>query len=155
MVISWTASRCTWSTCPEKVLISSTDKVYSIQTTRGSNIPFTGCFEDSKSYRGLVQEKSNDQWNWDYKWEESWFKDLISSFGTDWCWCFPKFPNTFMYEHRIGHEMDHLSCLLRKISSNYLKMRLKTFGKKYSEMVVHKNEPSLRHQLTKTILFHH
>ena len=46
---------------------------------------------------------------------------------------FPSF-RTHFYEHRIGHEMDHLSCLLRKISSNYLKMRLKTFGKKYSEI---------------------
>ena len=76
---------------------------------------------------------------------------VLEQIGVD---VFPSF-RTHFYEHRIGHEMDHLSCLLRKISSNYLKMRLKTFGKKYSEMVVHKNEPSLRHQLTKTILFHH
>ena len=76
---------------------------------------------------------------------------VLEQIGVD---VFPSF-RTHFYEHRIGHKMDHLSCLLRKISSNYLKMRLKTFGKKYSEMVVHKNEPSLRHQLTKTILFRH
>ena len=76
---------------------------------------------------------------------------VLEQIGVD---VFPSF-RTHFYEHRIGHEMDHLSCLLRKISSNYLKMRLKTFGKKYSEMLVHKNEPSLRHQLTKTILFRH
>ena len=60
---------------------------------------------------------------------------------------------THFFDHRVGGEMDHLSSLLRKISSRYLNMRLKTFGKMYSEMVVHRNEPSLRHQLTKTILF--
>ena len=60
---------------------------------------------------------------------------------------------THFFDHRVGGEMDHFSSLLRKISSRYLNMRLKTFGKRYSEMVVHRNEPSLRHQLTKTILF--
>ena len=57
------------------------------------------------------------------------------------------------FDHRVGGEMDHLSSLLRKISSRYLNMRPKIFGKRYSEMVVHRNEPSLRNQLTKTILF--
>ena len=61
--------------------------------------------------------------------------------------------STHFFEHRIGQEMDHLSSLIQKVSSCYLKMRLKTYGKRYSEMVVHKNKPSLRHQLTKTILF--
>ena len=64
-----------------------------------------------------------------------------------------KYHTTHFFDHRVGGEMDHLSSLLRKISSRCLNMRLKTFGRRYSEMVVHRNEPSLRHQLTKTILF--
>ena len=51
-------------------------------------------------------------------------------------------------------KMEHLSCLLRRISSSCLNMRLKSFGMRYSEMVAHRNELSLRHQLTKTIIFH-
>ena len=57
------------------------------------------------------------------------------------------------FEHTIGQETDHLSSLLRKVTSSYLSLRLKTYGKKYTEMVVHKNVPSMRHNLTKTILF--
>ena len=32
-------------------------------------------------------------------------------------------------------------------------MRLKTYAKKYTEVVAHGNQPSSRHELTKTVLF--
>ena len=57
------------------------------------------------------------------------------------------------FDHPIGQEMDHLSALLRQIISTYLSLRLKTYGGKYSEMIVHRNESSLQHELTKTIIF--
>ena len=34
--------------------------------------------------------------------------------------------------------MDHLFALLREVIRNYVSLRLKTYGKKYSEMIVHK-----------------
>ena len=59
----------------------------------------------------------------------------------------------YFLKNRKDQEMDHLSCLLEKVSSSLLNIRVKSYGKTYSEMVGDKNEPSLRHQLTKTILF--
>ena len=57
------------------------------------------------------------------------------------------------FEHALGTESDHLSALLRLITSKYVSLRLKTYGKRFTEMVTHKNVPSLRHTLTKAILF--
>ena len=59
------------------------------------------------------------------------------------------------FDHKIGQEQDHLSSLMRTIIQKYVSLRLKTYGKKYTEFTVHKNLPSLRHQLNKTILFRH
>ena len=42
---------------------------------------------------------------------------------------------------------------LRLVTEKYVLLRLKTYSKRFTEMVVHKNKPSLRHRLTKTILF--
>ena len=57
------------------------------------------------------------------------------------------------FEHALGTESDHLSALLRLITLKYVSLRLKTHGKRFTEMVTHKNVPSLRHTLTKAILF--
>ena len=57
------------------------------------------------------------------------------------------------FDHEIGQEMDHLSSLMRSVVQKYVKLRLKTYGKMFSEHIVHQNLPSLRHQLNKTILF--
>ena len=57
------------------------------------------------------------------------------------------------FDHEIGQEIDHLSSLMRMVIQKYVKMRLHTYGKKYTEFVVHHNLPSLRHHLNKTILF--
>ena len=58
------------------------------------------------------------------------------------------------FEHALSTESDHLSMLLRLITSKYVSLRLmETYGKRFTEMVTHKNVPSLRHTLTKTILF--
>ena len=57
------------------------------------------------------------------------------------------------FEHALATESDHLSALLRLITLKYVSLRLKTYGKRFTEMVAHKNVPSLRHTLTKAILF--
>ena len=57
------------------------------------------------------------------------------------------------FDHHIGQERDHLTSLLRLVVKRYLNLRLKIYGKKYTEMIAHKNLPSSRHELTKTILF--
>ena len=57
------------------------------------------------------------------------------------------------YEHQIGQERDHLSSLMRLVIRKYVDLRLKSYGKRYTEMIAHKNLPSSRHELTKTILF--
>ena len=43
--------------------------------------------------------------------------------------------------------------LMRLVIRKYLNLRLKTYGKLYTEFVVQKNMPSIRHELNKTILF--
>ena len=57
------------------------------------------------------------------------------------------------FEHRLGIGSDHPSSLLRIVARKYINLMLKTYGKKLTEMVVHQNQPSTRHQLAKTILF--
>ena len=57
------------------------------------------------------------------------------------------------FDHSLSIEADHLTTLLRLVTEKYVLLRLKTYSKRFTEMVVHKNEPSLRHRLTKTILF--
>ena len=69
-----------------------------------------------------------------------------------WSISIPKHVRTF-FDHTIGEEYDHVTSLLRLVVQKYLNMRQKTYAKKYSEMIVHKNMPSTRHQLTKLILF--
>ena len=56
------------------------------------------------------------------------------------------------YEHTVG-ERDHLSSLLKMVTKRYLDVRMNTYAKKYTAEVVHKNIPSNRHHLTRTILF--
>ena len=65
---------------------------------------------------------------------------------------FPSMSEHF-FDHTIGEEYDHVTSLLILVVQKYLNMRLKTYAKKYSEIIVHKNMPSTRHQLTKLILF--
>ena len=62
------------------------------------------------------------------------------------------FSPAHLFAHSLGVECDHLSSLLKLVTQKYLSLRLKTYGKRFSQMVVHKNQPSLRLELTKTIL---
>ena len=61
--------------------------------------------------------------------------------------------NAHYFEHHIGQQRDHLSSLMRLVTRKCLNLRLKTYGKLYTEFVVQKNMPSIRHELNKTILF--
>ena len=55
------------------------------------------------------------------------------------------------FECHIGQERDHLTSLMRSVVEMYLDFRLKSYGKRYTEIMAHKNLPSSRHELTKTI----
>ena len=57
------------------------------------------------------------------------------------------------FENHIGQEREHLSSLMRMIVKRYLNLRLKTYGKKYAEMIAHKYLLSSRHELTKERLY--
>ena len=50
-------------------------------------------------------------------------------------------------------EEDHRLWLLKCVANSYLTIRLSTYGKTYTDMVVNFGKPSQRHQLTKLILF--
>ena len=57
------------------------------------------------------------------------------------------------YEHSFGAERDHLSSLVKAVSEKYLNLRMTTYTKRFSQMVIHKNVPSTRHLMTREILF--
>ena len=57
------------------------------------------------------------------------------------------------YEHSFGAERDHLSSLVKAVSEKYLHLRMATYAKKFSQMVIYKNVPSIRHLMAKQILF--
>ena len=57
------------------------------------------------------------------------------------------------FEHHIAQERDHLSSLMRMIVKKYLNLSLKTYGKRYTEMIAHKSLSSSRHELTKKIIY--
>ena len=60
--------------------------------------------------------------------------------------------SSHFFDHTIG-ERDHLSSLVKVVSKWYLDIQMNTYPKKYSDMVIHRNVPSNRHHLTRTILF--
>ena len=90
--------------------------------------------------RGVTPEK-----NLDLKIQYAVFKQLGPSVFTD--------SLSHYFDHTLGAECDHLSSLLKLVTQKYLTLRLKTYGKRFTEMIAHKNDPSIRHHLTKTILF--
>ena len=68
-------------------------------------------------------------------------------------------PNVFSdsskhyFQHSIGAESDHLSSLVRLTVKKYPSLRLKSYGKRFTEMVIHGNVPSVRHTLMNAIIF--
>ena len=96
---------------------------------------------------GIIRSKHGitTEWNISLKIETAVAEQLGSTvFHTD---------NTHYFEHHIGQQRDHLSSLMRLVTRKYLNLRLKTYGKLYTEFVVQKNMPSIRHELNKTNLF--
>ena len=65
------------------------------------------------------------------------------------------FPS--MQEHRFDNdpvfEDDHLTQLIKKISEKYLLVRMQTYAKRYTRQIILNNNPSMRHQMNKLILF--
>ena len=70
----------------------------------------------------------------------------------DWNRYFPSISD-HGFQINTGFEDDHLTQIVKRISHKYLNMRLHTYGKRYNREVVNKGLPSVRHQLTKLILF--
>ena len=57
------------------------------------------------------------------------------------------------FQHAIEDKSKHLTSLLKLVTQKYLSLRFKTYGKNHNKMVIHRNIPSLQHELTRTILF--
>ena len=57
------------------------------------------------------------------------------------------------FQHSIGAKSDHLYSLVRLTVKNYLSLRLKSYGKRFTEIVTHGNVPSVRHTLKNAIIF--
>ena len=60
------------------------------------------------------------------------------------------------FEHVYQVEItsnDHITQLVKTISSKYLHFRLNTYGKRYTREIINKSRASLRHQLLKLTLF--
>ena len=74
---------------------------------------------------------------------------VIEQFGPHIVRC----PASHFVQHAVLAEVDHRSTITRTVSNKYLQLRMATYAKRYSEMIVHKNIPSSRHLLTKEILF--
>ena len=70
----------------------------------------------------------------------------------DWSRYFPSISD-HRFQIDVAFEDDHLTQVVKRISHKYLTMRLHTYGKRYTREVVNKDSPSVRHQLTKLILF--
>ena len=47
------------------------------------------------------------------------------------------------FQHAIAIESNHLTSLLKRVTQKYLSLRFKTYGKKHSKMVIHRNMPFL------------
>ena len=90
--------------------------------------------------KGISREK-----NLDLKIQYAVFEQLGHDIFTD--------SPAHLFAHPVGVECDHLSPLVKLVTQKYFSLRIKTYGKRFSQMVVHKNQPSLRHELTETILF--
>ena len=58
-----------------------------------------------------------------------------------------------LFEHTFGAECDHLSCLTRMVTKSYVALQMKTYSKRYTEIIAHQNKPSVRHSLNKVVLF--
>ena len=78
--------------------------------------------------------------------------EVISS--TDWSRHFPSISD-HRFEIDVGFEDDHLTQVVKRVSSKYFNMRLHTYAKRYNREVVNHDTPSMRHQLSKLILFKH
>ena len=48
---------------------------------------------------------------------------------------------------------DHITQLVKTISSKYLHLRFNTYGKRYTREMINKSQASLKHQLLKLTLF--
>ena len=56
-------------------------------------------------------------------------------------------------DHVIGMEIDHLSALTRQVIRAYLTVWTMTYAKKNTQIIVHGNIQSSRHEMTQLILF--
>lgn len=65
---------------------------------------------------------------------------------------FPSIVDHF-YDHEAGHEENHITRLIRLISSFFLRMRLLKAGQQYHQRQILKGQSSKRTRLKKTILF--
>ena len=52
-----------------------------------------------------------------------------------------------------GFEDSHIMQIIKEVSRRYLTLRLQTYAKFYNRVIVHKSEASIRHKMTKIVIF--
>ena len=92
-----------------------------------------------KNEKGITSER-----NLDLKIQNS----ILAQIGTD---IFNNIRGNYA-DHTTG-EGDHFTSLLRLIVAKYISIRLKSYGKDYTQMVAHWNIPYQRHLLTNSVIF--
>eukprot|EP00795_Rhopilema_esculentum_P009936 gene9936-18544_t len=70
----------------------------------------------------------------------------------DWGNIFPNIKD-HRFEVDTAFEDDHVTQLVKRISTKYLTVRLQTYAKRYTRQVINKNIPSIRHKMSKLVLF--
>ena len=79
-------------------------------------------------------------------------KEQGKAFWNSWDQWYLMSPVHF-FKHSLGAEADHLSSIFKASTEKYLDIKVKAYGTKYSQEVLHKNVPTLRHASTQEILF--
>ena len=131
------------------ILSGKRSLVFNAQTERWTNTPFICSTEDYQNKWSYLQEKSDwkgitSERNLDLRIQSG----VLAQIGTS---VFKNIGNHYA-DHNIG-EGDHLTSLLWLIIKKYTRIRLKSYGKDYTQIVAHKNIPSTRHLLTKSVIF--
>ena len=78
--------------------------------------------------------------------------DTVSAYNWRHYFC-PLSSDDHWFEVSIGFEDDHLTQLIKKISTKYFDIRLNTYAKIFTRENINKNKPSSRHHLNKMVLF--
>lgn len=103
-----------------------------------------------KSFKINVLNKCDSRISTESKLIQHMVFEVLQSF--DWNHYFPSISD-HGFHVEVGFEDDHLTQIIKRMAYKYLNMRLHTYAKRYTREVLNKDKPSIRHQLTKLVLF--